>query len=1133
MGRAADAGPVEPATRVHLLGQTQIIDRGARLDGDGMGGRRAAIVLSRLAIDAGLTVDRDVLADAVWGEDLPATWRPALRNVISAIRAGLDDAGLAPRVAIRSAADGYVLVLPDETPVDVHEVREQIEQAERFAADGRHEAAVEQARAALLVVDQPVLAGTHGAWVESLRAEVDDLGRRGLRIGCRSALTTGDVESAEQWARKLVTTEPLREEGHRLLMRSLAASGNRGEALQVYERLRSLLEAELGAAPSPDTEALFVGLLGGDATEGFRPSRVRIGANAGRLLLLRNEAPFVGRVDDLADLDSLLDRALVDGPRVVAVSGEPGIGKTRLAAELMASAHARGLQVLYGRNDDRFPVPYGSLLDAVAGFVTTFEDDEVERVLGSSGHVLARVVPALATAVGAAEPTGIPDLDGVHLARALVDALRAATQPTGALVVLDDLHWAARSEIDALTDLGEHLGRAPLLVVALHRHVDDPVAVALHGTRATDRIELGALGVEDVAELAEQLNAAHAPDAATVWRASGGNPLLATELLGRPSRPGSRAGRTPLGLTELVEDRLSSLPEGADEVLRTAAIAGQEFDPRIVTAASGVDPDIARAVFDVAHRTGLLVSALERSGWLAFRHGLVRAVLVDRVGDDERLRLHQRIGAALEDAPNAASEGELAYHFGLAAPLGVAPRALRYGLRVARAAFEAGVYDDVVEIAGRTIASVVDAGDHDPRGRLDLEILRGGAERAIGEPTGIATLQAAFAAARDLDDAGRMADAALAFTHAGAATEELFVDDLLLPLYEEALAALGPHDAARRARLLGHLACGRSWRTNAAVGWRSAAASLSLAREVGDAATLLAVTTTARRALSGSTELDLRDQLERELVTLADRFDDPGAHTRAALWRFETEVERGRGENLDALIDLANTTASALRMGHYHHSVAYEGAAIQVLRGEPRAEEAIEEAAVVGHRHGLAPEIVEAIRLTQLVGLRVEQGRVSEIRDEAIAFFAGSGLPEWLGMVALIEGEAGNLDAVPGALDPFLAHSARTGRTIICAPSLVAMAALPIWRTGDVERARALHTRLSRSAGHGGFVAHFVGPIDYWLALLASTLARPDDARQHLTRATQFCARLGAPRWEVRCREALDGDRRRARRPAG
>ena len=123
-------------------------------------------------------------------------------------------------------------------------------------------------------------------------------------------------------------------------MRALAAGGNRGEALRAYEHLRSLLAEELGAAPSAESEQLFADLLGDADADGLPPPRVRIGANAGRILLLRDNAPFVGRRGELAELEAHLDRALTDGPRLVTVSGEPGTAEMSVTSAPVGSGAA-------------------------------------------------------------------------------------------------------------------------------------------------------------------------------------------------------------------------------------------------------------------------------------------------------------------------------------------------------------------------------------------------------------------------------------------------------------------------------------------------------------------------------------------------------------------------------------------------------------------------------------------------------------------------------------------------------------------------------------------------------------------------------------------------------------------------
>ena len=280
---------------------------------------------------------------------------------------------------------------------------------------------------------------------------------------------------------------------------------------------------------------------------------------------------------------------------------------------------------------------------------------------------------------------------------------------------------------------------------------------------------LAPLTARDVGELARIVAAGLSTTAVDAlaedaWRMSGGNPLLATELL-RSRREGPlRAPPTRIG--ELVSERIALLPAGGEEVLQAAAVAGLEFDPQMVRSASAVTPAVSRAALQAGRRVGLLVAATRDPGWLAFRHALVRSSLLDSLAPEARLRIHRRLGSALEaePSPDPAAVVSLAYHFGAAAPLGEWRRAVRYGLPVARAAYQAGVYEDVIAIATRTLHALDDAGDPDPGSRLDLEIMLGAAQRALGLPAGHGTLQRAFASARDLGDAIRMADAALAFS---------------------------------------------------------------------------------------------------------------------------------------------------------------------------------------------------------------------------------------------------------------------------------------------------------------------------------------------------------------------------------
>ena len=365
----------------------------------------------------------------------------------------------------------------------------------------------------------------------------------------------------------------------------------------------------------------------------------------------------------------------------------------------------------------------------------------------------------------------------------------------GALLVLDDMQWATRATVDVLEAIVRAPTRMRLLVLALHRGPDDPVTLEELGSHSRiERLTLDPLTAVEVAQLAS-ISGVISPDSEPealgrrVWRLSGGNPLLASELLRvwRPDGP-----QLPSRIAELVRTRLASLPASVEQVLRVAAVAGLEFDPRTVAHASGDAVADALEGLDLANRAGLLLTATRHPEWLAFRHALVRASILESLEPRTRQRLHLQLGSTLE-----ASAGDdrdaligLAYHFGAAAPLGDWRRAVRYALPVARTAYEAGIYEDVIAVATRALAALRDADEPDPRTRIDLEILLGGAQRALGAARGFETLQAAFAAARERADPERMADAALAFSHAGALTDEGFVDDALLHCYEEAVTAL-------------------------------------------------------------------------------------------------------------------------------------------------------------------------------------------------------------------------------------------------------------------------------------------------------------------------------------------------------
>jgi YVTN family beta-propeller protein len=225
-----------------------------------------------LVAEQGRPVPRDELADALWGEDPPATWDKALTVLVSKLRGLLADQGIDAAEALTSAFGCYRLVLPEGSWVDVVIATNAVHEAEDALAAGDVESAKAAASLAASLVQHPFLPGEEGTWIEEKRREFADVRVRALSVRCDACLRSGDAAEAVRWAEQTVAIEPFRETGYRRLMEAHAAGGNRAEALRVYERCRRLLAEELGAYPSPETESIYRGLLAAPAARAVAES---------------------------------------------------------------------------------------------------------------------------------------------------------------------------------------------------------------------------------------------------------------------------------------------------------------------------------------------------------------------------------------------------------------------------------------------------------------------------------------------------------------------------------------------------------------------------------------------------------------------------------------------------------------------------------------------------------------------------------------------------------------------------------------------------------------------------------------------------------------------------------------------
>jgi DNA-binding SARP family transcriptional activator len=301
--------------RVDVLDVVGVVNGDLAITGRGLGGRRARVALVALAL-AGQQLPADRLASIIWADDLPATWRVALRGVIRGLRTACGPLGGGKQQLIATAPAGYRVASGVEVDVDI--AAEALRQASDLIAQGRHQAAIDLAEPVSRIAGSQLLPGEEADWIYPHRRAVDGLGLRGLELVVAAAGALGEHDRAIAAARRFVSNDPLDERAHRALIGALDRSGDRAGAVRAFEGCRVVLGDQLGIDPSAQTVEVYVAALGEQA----RGSPARLPSIT---------STFVGREEELARLDEVLAC-----PGVVTVAGRGGVGKSRLAARASA-----------------------------------------------------------------------------------------------------------------------------------------------------------------------------------------------------------------------------------------------------------------------------------------------------------------------------------------------------------------------------------------------------------------------------------------------------------------------------------------------------------------------------------------------------------------------------------------------------------------------------------------------------------------------------------------------------------------------------------------------------------------------------------------------------------------------------
>jgi DNA-binding winged helix-turn-helix (wHTH) protein len=851
------------------------------------------------------------------------------------------------------------------------------------------------------------------------------------------------------------------------------------------------------------------------------PARCPVGLP--RELDVERAKPFVGRHDEVERAVAVLGRHGPETSAWILLLGEPGIGKTRLAARLAELAQQRGATIIFGQCSEDLAVPFQPVIEALRSAIGDLAGNELGTLLGPGANELARLLPDILRRIPDLRRPEAADAETerYRLFEAVISWLESMSLNQRVVLAVDDAHWATSSTVQLLGHLSRRLtrGNVTILVTArdtapdLKSGLRDLIS-AIEQLPSNEVIRLGGLDALAALELVGDR-----ADADTVVAQTAGNPLLIQALVG--SDDGN------LGIDAAVHRRMAKLDRSVQDVLVVAAMVGLEFDLKVVAAvldrnASGVIDDLDTAVN--AH-------LLDDVGLDTYRftHALVRATLRHDMSSPRRARWHGHIATALEMLyPETldAIAPVLAYHYAEASTANPALRDVAIGhLRTAaRRAAEQLSYSEAIDLLQRARALTAPT---DLNQLATLALLQGDAETNAGfNVLAMRSFDSAFGNAVQANRPDLMAQAALRYEDAswrpgrsgGSSIQRL----------SAALAAIGPTDEVTRARLL--------------------------------------IALTRAHNLAG--DVIHSDEAYSQAETLINRLDDPLLETRALSARLSGHVDavppppRASVVRLRALCDQVDNVEVELLARQLHmrcmirfgemddyrrgftemsaiidgiHSSFWEYVRANLAAMAALYEGDLWEAEAASARcANVAKELIEE-DTSGTLGLRMfvirrEQDRLGHlaplIRQLVVS---GATTSFWTPGLALLLCEIGFRGEAADMLSEFSAQGFDLPCDAMWSTVMTMLIELAT-ALGDLDSCEQLYARFAHQQGLAIVTGHGIvcfGAGDRYLGMLAATLGDLRSAEAHLFRAVEFDHRNGGTLWANHARYHLSEVHRR------
>jgi len=603
---------------IDVFGQLRVSSGSAILAGRDFPGLKPKQVLQILVTERGHAVSKSRLADLLWGEALPQNHVATLETYISVLRRTLQPGGRASGSVVVTEPGGYRLdVSQVEVDLDV------FDGLVAAAVGAEPAAALATLNRALGLVRGPALEDEpYSEWAEDLRTLYQQRLVQVLIDAGRLSLLTGEAAAALTLAERAVALAPLAEAGYQVLMTAYYSLWRQEEALAAFDRCRRLLADELGVDPLGQTVALHLAILRHEDVAALLP-RLPETANVpprkpGTALGSGSAAqagsvdvpagvPFVGRKAELAELESAVAAALGGRFTLVLVTGERGIGKTRLVDRV---AGAAGVAVGANRCSDlEQGLPYLALSMALRPMFDSGSDEGLP--------VLDELL------VRSEQDRPFDEFARMRAMEQLASGLAAAAP---AILVLDDVQWA---DADTLTTLGYLRRRCPTLPIAVIMTCDRAgmQREAVRSLRPDLRIDLDVLEPAELSEFGDD----------DLYTATGGHPVFVAGYL--EARRRDLTETFPADLREWVLTRCWDLGPQAYRLLSVASVLDQPVEPKLLASLVGTDLHGIAEELDRLVEERLLITVGQA---FAFRHPGVVHILAQTLSPARRfiINLH-------------------------------------------------------------------------------------------------------------------------------------------------------------------------------------------------------------------------------------------------------------------------------------------------------------------------------------------------------------------------------------------------------------------------------------------------------------------------------------------------------------